>query len=185
MKISFTGTGCSGKSTLLKLCIDHYGDKYQYVTEVTRPLARKGLKINEQGDDATQKAIIKAHISNNKLHDVIMDRCIVDGYAYTTWLYSQGKVSQSVYDFAWDTLRKIVNDIDIIFHTEPLKLKRDGVRSVNRDFQKDIHDMTTELLQGDPWQKIYKGKVVYLTGDVDKRFNDIIMSIEQYECTAR
>ena len=89
MKISFTGTGCSGKSTLLKLCQEKYGDKFEYVTEVTRPIARKGLTINEGGDDSTQRAIIDAHINNNRLKDVIMDRCIIDGLVYTNWLYKK------------------------------------------------------------------------------------------------
>ena len=66
MKISFTGTGCSGKSTLLTKCKEYYGDKFTYVTEITRPIARKGLPINEDGNDDTQKAIIDAHIENNK-----------------------------------------------------------------------------------------------------------------------
>ena len=95
MKISFTGTGCSGKSTLLTKCTEHYGDKFTYVTEVTRPIARMGLPINEDGNDDTQRAIIDAHIENNKLDNVIMDRCIVDGYVYTEWLFNQQKVSDS------------------------------------------------------------------------------------------
>jgi len=181
MKISFTGTGCSGKSTLLAKCREYYDNRFQYVTEITRPIARKGMKINEDGDDMTQTAIIEAHIKNNNLDNVMMDRCIVDGYAYTTWLYSQGKVTESVYTYAWNTLNEIVNDIDIIFHTAPVKMEDDGVRSVNRDFQKDIHDMTTELLEGRPWSEMYKGRVIYLEGDIDKRFNDIKIAIEEHE----
>ena len=100
MKISFTGTGCSGKSTLLQLCQDYYGDRFEYITEVTRPLARKGFKINEDGDDATQRAIIDAHIENNKLSNVVMDRCIIDGYVYTNWLHSLDKVNEETYNYA-------------------------------------------------------------------------------------
>ena len=72
MKISFTGTGCSGKSTLLTKCSEYYGDKFTYVTEITRPIARMGLPINEDGNDETQRAIIDAHIQNNKLDNVII-----------------------------------------------------------------------------------------------------------------
>ena len=173
MKISFTGTGCSGKSTLLKLCQDHYGDQFEYVTEVTRPIARSGLKINEQGGDATQRAIIEAHIQNNKLSNAIMDRCIVDGYIYTTWLYSNNKVTQQVYDYAWDTLGEIINDIDIIFYTAPVEMKDDGERSTNKRFQTDIHEMIGELLKGDPWHKVYTGNLIYLEGSVEERFKAI------------
>ena len=74
MKIGFTGPQCSGKSTLLEKCKEYYGDKFEYVDEVTRPLAREGFKINEGGNDATQKAIIDAHVSNIQKENVIMDR---------------------------------------------------------------------------------------------------------------
>lgn len=181
MRISFTGTGCSGKSTLLELCREYYGDRFQYVTEITRPIARKGLTINEQGGDDTQKAIIDAHLEYNELDDVIMDRCIVDGYIYTTWLFSKGKVSESVYAYAWNTLNEIVDNLDIIFHTAPVEMKDDGVRSTSRNFQQDIHEMTMELLNGNPWFNTFNGKVIFLDGDVDKRFNDIKLAIEQHE----
>ena len=147
------------------------------MTEVTRPIARSGLKINEQGGDDTQRAIIEAHIQNNKLVDVIMDRCIVDGYIYTTWLYSNNKVTQQVYDYAWDTLREIINDLDIIFYTSPVKMEDDGERSTSKIFQSDIHDMIGELLVGDPWHKVYTGKLIYLDGNVEERFNIIKSTI--------
>jgi thymidylate kinase len=183
MKISFTGTGCSGKSTLLKKCTEYYGDRFEYIMEVTRPLARKGFKINEEGDDATQKAIIDAHIENNKLDDVIMDRCIVDGYIYTTWLYGCEKVSVDTHDYAWSTFNNIINDIDIIFYCLPLKMEDDGQRSTSTDFQKDIDDMMKHVLIEDPW-KSFNGKLITLEDKpVEKRFNDIKIAIAEHEHT--
>ena len=181
MKISFTGTGCSGKSTLLTKCKEYYGDRFNYVTEVTRPIARMGHSINEEGDDNTQKAIINAHRQNNKLDNVIMDRCIVDGYVYTTWLYSKDKVTTETHDLAFNTLNEIVNDIDIIFYTYPLEMEDDGERSTDKRFQKDIDNMMTNLLYEDPWFKPYKGNLVILEGDVDKRFNDVKIAIQTHE----
>ena len=184
MKISFTGTGCSGKSTLLKMCQEHYGDKFQYVTEVTRPIARKGLPINEDGNDDTQRAIIDAHIDNNKLTSVIMDRCIIDGYVYTEWLFNQQKVNKETYEYAYNTLDDILNDLDIIFYCCPLEMEDDGERSVNENFQQDIANSMTQLLYQEDWNSAYKGTLVTLEGDVNKRFYDIKKSIEQYEhCT--
>jgi len=184
MKISFTGTGCSGKSTLLKMCQDYYGDKFQYITEVTRPLARKGLPINESGGDETQMAIIDAHIENNKLDNVIMDRCIVDGYVYTNWLYGRDKVHDTTYTYAWETFNEIFENLDIIFYCEPLSMKSDGERSTNTEFQKDIDDMMKYILFEDPW-KNYNQKVIRLENkSVDKRFQDIKIAIKEHEHTA-
>jgi hypothetical protein len=182
MKISFTGTGCSGKSTLLKKCSEYYGDKFTYVTEITRPIARKGLPINEDGNDDTQRAIIDAHFQNNKLTDVIMDRCIVDGYVYTQWLFEKQKVNEETYMYAWNTFNEIIDDLDIIFYCCPLEMEDDGERSVNENFQKDIANNMTMLLYQEPWLQPYKGKLVTLyPDDVDKRFNDIKIAIEEYE----
>jgi dephospho-CoA kinase len=182
MKISFTGTGCSGKSTLLKMCQEYYGDKFQYVTEVTRPLARKGFKINEEGDSATQRAIIDAHIENNKLDDVIMDRCIVDGYVYTEWLFTHQKVDEKTYEYAANTLNKLINDIDIIFYCCPLQMEDDGQRSTSKKFQSDINNIMTMLLYQDDWNSSYNNMLITLEDkDVDKRFKDIKIAIEEHE----
>ena len=181
MKISFTGTGCSGKSTLLDKCREYYGDKFTYVTEVTRPIARKGLPINEDGNSDTQRAIINAHIENNKLDNVIMDRCIVDGYVYTTWLFDQEKVTSDIYEYAWNTLDDILNDIDIIFYCAPVQMEDDGERSINESFQKDIDNMMTQLLFQDDFNRSFKNNLITLEGDVETRFNDIKIAIEQHE----
>ena len=181
MKISFTGAGCSGKSTLLKKCKEHYGDKFEYVTEITRPIARKGLPINEDGNDDTQMAIIDAHIENNKLDNVIMDRCIVDGWAYTMWLFHEGKVSEQTYMHAWDTFNKIVNDMDIIFYCVSLPMVDDGVRSTRERFQLDINSIMTGVMFQPAYFQPYKGKLVTLEGDADERFEVIKTTIGEFK----
>ena len=182
MKISFTGAGCSGKSTLLKKCQEHYGDRFEYVTEVTRPIARKGLPINEDGNNDTQRAIIDAHIENNKLDNVIMDRCIIDGYAYTTWLFDQEKVTSDIYEYAWNTFNDIINDIDIIFYCCPLEMEDDGERSINENFQKDICQIMTHLLYQEPYFQPFRGTLVTLyPDDIDHRFEVIKLAIKEYE----
>lgn len=186
MKISFTGTGCSGKSTLLKLCQEKYGDKFEYVTEVTRPIARKGLTINEGGDNNTQRAIIDAHINNNRLKDVIMDRCIIDGLVYTNWLYKKGKVDHHTHDYAYRAYIELIKDLDIVFHTEPVSMVDDGERSTSFRFQTEIYNLFKRQLERLRYDRInFTGKIVNLEGTVDKRFNDIIMTLQTYECNAR
>ena len=186
MKVSFTGTGCSGKSTLLKLCQEKYGDKFEYVTEVTRPIARKGLTINEGGDDSTQRAIIDAHIQNNRLGNAIMDRCIIDGLVYTKWLYIKGKVDHHTMDYAYTNYINLIKDLDIVFHTEPVDMVDDGERSTSTDFQSEIYKLFKQQLERLKYDRInFTGKIVNLEGSVEKRFNDIIMTLQTYECNAR
>ena len=118
----------------------------------------------------------------NKLDNVIMDRCIVDGYIYTCWLFEKQKVSEETYQYAWNTFHDIVDDLDIIFYCCPLEMEDDGQRSTNENFQKDIATNMTFLLYTEPWDKPYKGKLVTLEDEnVDKRFNDIKIAIEEHE----
>ena len=191
MRISFTGPQCSGKSTLLQQCKTFYGDKFEYVDEVTRPLAREGFEINEGGNDETQKAIIDAHIANIGKENVIMDRCIIDGMAYSYYFLQEEQISWKTWDYCvMEGLRKCLKHMDIIFMTEPVEMEDDGVRSTNEDFRNRINEIFNVyklIFKNDnpnwsPSRGIkFKGKFIYLTGDVEKRFNDVKIAIEQYE----
>ena len=195
MKVGFTGPQCSGKSTLLQKCKEYYGDKFEYVDEVTRPLAREGFEINEGGNDATQKAIIDAHIANITKKNVIMDRCIVDGMAYSFYFLERGQISLETWNYCvTEGLRKCLREMDIIFMTESVKMEDDGVRSTNEDFRnriEEIFDIYKSIFKYvDPYWSPGKGikftgKFIYLTGDVEKRFNDITIAIEEYERNTR
>ena len=41
--------------------------------------------------------------------------------------------------------------------------------------------MISTLLNGYGWKNLYNGRVIYLEGDVENRFNDIKIAIEQHE----
>lgn len=180
MRISFTGPGCSGKSTLLKKCEDYYGDRFEYVKEVTRPALSEGLKINENGDSKTQLYILEEHIRNDSMNNVIMDRCIVDGLVYTTWLYGEDKVTETVMRTYDKVYKELINNLDIIFYTKPVCLVDDGERSTDPKFISDIEYLFENLM----WDmEVYDESpvVIVLEGDVEKRFNDIKIAIKKYE----
>ena len=178
MRISFTGPGCSGKTTLLNKCREHYGDRFDYIEEVTRPALKKGLKINEGGDNETQLFILEEHLKNDKLANVIMDRCIVDGFVYTTWLHLENKVDESVLNQYEKIYLELLDNIDILFYTKPVPLVDDGVRSVDEMFTSGIQNVFELVIQ---LAKVGNTKIVTLEGDVDTRFNDIKIAIEQYD----
>lgn len=195
MKIGFTGPQCSGKSTLLKECKKYYGDKFEYVDEVTRPLARDGFKINEGGNDETQKAIIDAHIANVKKNNVIMDRCIIDGMTYSYYFLERDQISHSTWNYCvMEGLRNCLKEMDIIFMTESVKMEDDGVRSTNESFRTRIEELFNVYKQifecaSSTWSDsrgiMFKGRFYYLSGSVDKRMTDIKIAIEQYERRTR
>jgi len=190
LRIGFTGPQCSGKSTLLNICKEYYGDKFDYVTEVTRPLARDGFKINEAGNDDTQRAIIDAHVDNIELDNVIMDRCIIDGMTYSYYFYERDQISQKTWRYCVTTgLRKCLQKMDLIFMTESVEMEADGMRSTNLEFRdriEEIFNVYRLAFKNDNRQWgdgiRFNGEFIFLTGDVEKRFNDIKIAIEEYEC---
>jgi nicotinamide riboside kinase len=174
MLIGFTGAQSTGKSTLLDLMArDEHFRKCSFVKEVTRKVARRGLNINAHGNDMTQLFILSEHLYNHHAEEncMVLDRCIIDGYIYTKWLFDQGSVSEWVYKHACKLHDILIDRLDVVFYTHPddVPLHDDGVRSVNKQFRSDIIDLYNEYLQTSKLPT----RVVTLRGDVNTRMNTI------------
>jgi nicotinamide riboside kinase len=184
MLVSFTGAQCTGKTTLLKRCkcdVTLLRD-WSYVDEVTRKVKRGGSNINEAGDDTTQLFILSEHLNNHQKpvedQNRMLDRCILDGYIYTRWLFDNGKVSEWVLDYARNLMSHLIDNLDIIFYTQPedVPLISDGVRSVNVTFRQDILDLYEQLFA----EKFHwMNKLVRLRGTVNDRMKTILNKIDE------
>lgn len=186
MIISFTGTGSSGKSTLLSHLRDKNPD-FNFVDEVTRKVKREhGVEINEKGSDVTQKLILVEHLANlaaakkaaNSMF--ILDRCLFDLSIYTTYLHEQGTVTyETIY-----TIDSVISQelkskpYDLLFYTDPadVKLVDDGERSINTEFRDTIADMYEWL-----WVDIERYQpIVKLSGTIDQRLTTIQSTLGKY-----
>jgi len=147
MRIALTGVHSSGKSTLIEaLATEPMFADYTVCPEVTRQL-RSFVKINEEGSDATQVLVINQHVTNVTLFEkMLVDRCIIDGVLYTFYLFSSGRVSRDVMNYAIHAYNKIIDRYDHIFYLEPLPLRNDGVRSVNSEFYNKMKENFTMFL---------------------------------------
>lgn len=180
MLIGFTGAQCTGKTTLLNLCEAEFSD-FKFVPEVTRKVKREGLNINEDGDDITQLFILKEHLQNHikqKNDKWILDRCILDGYVFTKWLYDQGSVSKWVLDYACCLLSLLGDKLDYILYTEPddIPIVDDGERSVNKNFRDDIISIYEYIIKNSastPGVDTWRNKIIRLSGTVDDRMQTI------------
>ena len=178
MIISFTGAQSTGKSTLLEQCKQEYGKRFKYVEEVTRLVKRKyKVPINEYGTDTTQCLIVNQHIINSVKYknNVIMDRCILDGVVYTSWLAKQGQVSSWVVDYSFNVAKMLASKLDVIFFCVPdFDLVKDGERSEDSNFRNEINNMFEFALN----QNEFKNRVVKLCGNIEQRMDIIRNTIK-------
>lgn len=187
MLVSFTGAQSSGKSTLVdKMLNSSKFRTWNYVEEVTRLVKREhSVSINEDGDDNTQLLIMCQHIQNlidyrsnttTGAIGTVLDRCVVDGFIYSKYLHSIGRIDLSTLNISESIYQNTIEDISVIFYTDPndVQLVDDGERSVNEEFRTDIINLYDE------WLDTFTGNVVTLTGDVDSRFNQITNEIEKF-----
>jgi len=179
MRVSFTGAQSTGKTTLLNKCKEIYKN-YKFVDEVTRYVRRTyDVKINEIGGTETQLYILAEHIKNHLRTDenLILDRCILDGYVYTKYQVSQGKVSHSVLEAFNGVYNVLMDKLDYIFYTDPsdVKLVDDGERSTDFKFRDDIINLFEDLITYKMSPK-NREKIVRLKGTVEKR----MQTIEKY-----
>ena len=178
MLIGFTGAQCTGKSTLLERCkllkrSDETFHDFNFVDEVTRKVKREGHNINLDGNDITQLMILNEHLRNHtQTGDWVLDRCILDGYIYSSCLSRKGIVSDWVTRYACELMMLLVERLDIIFYTQPedVPLVGDGTRSVDLNFRQDIINRYEDLFVQDYY---WMDKVVRLYGTVDDRMEQI------------
>jgi len=182
MRVSFTGAQSTGKTTLLNKCKEIYKD-YKFVDEVTRYVRRTyDVKINEIGGSETQLYILAEHIKNHlKLDENLMlDRCILDGYVYTKYQVLQGKVKEDILKAFNSVFNVLFDKLDYVFYTDPsdVKLVDDGERSVDFKFRDDIILLFEDLITHKMSQK-NKEKVIRLKGSVDQRMKTIDKYLKQ------
>ena len=176
MKLAFTGAQSTGKTTLLKeLKRDpDFSLKYDFRDEITRRMQKKGLSINEGGDDITQLLIMNSHIKNSLIDNVIMDRCVLDGLVYTDWMYRKGKIQQWVIEYADNVFKMLIDRYDYIFYLVPeFDIEDDGVRSTDIDFRNEI------VILFEQYIKAWNIPVIKLTGTVEQRLNKIKETINE------
>ncbi len=173
MIISFTGAQSTGKTTLLnELKKWKEFEDYVFIDEITRNVSKLGMNINEKGDDATQTAIMNAHIENLKKGDnLILDRCSLDGVVYTHYLYLHGRVSRDTFDYARQVFIETCLKYDKIFYLKPeFDIVDDGVRSSSVQFRDEIADIFERYIAE---FNLRKWNVVELSGSVEDRLKAI------------
>lgn len=171
MKVVFTGAQGVGKTTLLDImekCVT-FPINFKYIRNSTRNLAKAGYAINENGNGITQLAIMRLHRDCVERDDsFVMDRCALDGFAYTVYLNRHGKVTSGTVKECERLFKESIGRYDVIFYLKPeFPITGDGCRSSNVQYQAEVADIFEELIQK------YSVNVVPLTGTVGDRLKTI------------
>ena len=179
MKICISGAHSMGKTTLVNTLETHDAFKsFQFKTGLTRDLQKAGLSINEGGDDVTQLFVMSKHYANSKIEgDVILDRCALDGFAYSSVILRDYK-DRTFLDALGTIGRKCFQRYDYIFYVRPeLKLENDGVRTIDPIFFENIVQSFNYWLNA---IKTFTNPVpvVEVYGSVEQRVNQIITTLQ-------
>ena len=181
MKISFTGTHSTGKTTLLNaLKISPGYGEFVFHDEITRKVQAQGININENGNNLTQLLILDTHIRNLLSPKFIADRCILDGVVYTEWLYNNYKVDEWVYSYSKNLFKYLIPQYDVLFYLVPeFDIVDDGIRSTNNSFQTEIHSIFKKYID------IFNIPVVQITGTIDNRLEQVNNYIYEQSTTSK
>lgn len=179
MRAAFTGAHSIGKTTLLNECKKKYPD-YIFVDEVTRVVKRNyGININEGGDTETQLYILAEHIKNHLMpgENILLDRCILDGYCYTKYQVLQHKVTENILSAYSEVFSNLFDNLDIIFYPNAadVKLVSDGERSTNVQFRVDMVNIFEEIITY-KLSEAHRSKIIKISGTVEER----LQTIEKY-----
>lgn len=186
-KVVMVGAQGTGKTTILSALQSVHVfcfRQFQFITEVVRELVKtNGIKINEQGDDHTQKLIFNEYLRkfNEIQQPYISDRGLIDVYSYTQYLYNQKNVSwdcmkeidESMNKFYFgDTKEKKTGILHIYFPIE-FGVVDDGVRSTNEDFRTRIDTIIMDNLR----QYVHEDFIYEVNGSANLRFQKIFNKI--------
>jgi thymidylate kinase len=152
VKIALSGTHCSGKTTLAKTLEKKLAKKQFKVScglEVVRDCP---FPVNEQGSGQAQIWIMLTQILTElRLEEsaevVILDRCVFDHLAYAKWLHERERLSSNEFAFLESIAENWskTHPYNIIALLSPLYLIKDGFRSVNARYQKQIQVILSKI----------------------------------------
>lgn len=183
MRVSFTGTGGTGKSTLVSRLSTHlFFENYVLVDSVSRELFAKGIPINEVGDnfDVTQLLVMNKHLEVLLTNEnLLCSRCLLDGFCYTEYLRSQGKVNDAIYNYAHFILEKYLPTYDFIFFIRPeFPLINDGIRSSSEVWRSAIAERFDTNLKKLATDNLVKN-IITITGSVEERIEQVLSHVRK------
>ena len=156
MKIAISGTACVGKTTYIKDFLKNWPMFKTPQNTYRDVLKEKNLPHSSEGTEESQKLILNylvdQAIESSKKDSVILDRCVLDNFVYTSWLFLNGKVSEKFLEESRILTRETLKLYDIIFFiplttVAPVNLVKDDLRDVNPIYREEIDNIFKVYMQ--------------------------------------
>lgn len=116
MRIAVIGPQNTGKSTFVEDFLKEFSH-YKTTNKTYRDVVReKNLKINQLTSAESQREIrdfMCSEIIENKEHNIIFDRCLIDNFVYTTLGYEQGEISKKFVDESEEVMKDSLKYVDL------------------------------------------------------------------------
>lgn len=184
MRISISGTSCTGKSTLIKSFLNRW-PMYNTPSKTYRDVIRESnLSHSSNTSDETQLIILnwmmEEQSKSTKDSKIVYDRCPWDNLAYTLHGNALGKVTDETAAATISFVKESMKNIDIIFwlkYNPAIKIVDDGMRDAKLDYIKQ----TDMVFQGlfDQYMENLEQDVFYPKDDcpaivcIDEHFTSI------------
>ena len=154
MRIAFSGTGNSGKTTLVKSFLYNW-KTYSTPDKTYRDLIEEeDLLHSSQTTTKTQEKILNFMVdqiqSTEKDSNTVFDRCPLDNIAYSMWCneknikgFSNSYVSKQI-----ELMKESMRSLDIIFlcrFDEGQAVVDDGLRDTDKEFIKEVDNIFYSL----------------------------------------
>lgn len=179
MKISISGTHSIGKTTLYKGLKPFLGDWTFGIGSTRKARELLGFPINNEADNynATQMFCLSIDLNNLSIPgNVIMDRCLLDTFIYTQYLWNKDKVSYRVVEtiLSFWKLENHIYDLIVVPDINDVPLVNDDVRSMDMSFRQEIHNQFEAVLKN-------SSRVLKVKGTNEERIQQVLNRIAELQ----
>jgi GTPase SAR1 family protein len=150
MKIAVIGTQNTGKTTYINDFLKKWS-MYKTPDKSYRDLIKnKNLPHSKEGTEESQTEILNCLVDQaiefSKDENIILDRCVLDVLAYSTWLCLNNKVSDKFLDQQRIIVRETLKLYDILFFiplTKAVKIEIEdnGKREIDPIYREEIDNI--------------------------------------------
>lgn len=165
MRIAFSGTANTGKTTLVRDFLTvwtmYSTPEKSYRNLIVENDIQHSKHVTKKGQKAILDFMIEQMKGKTPEDNVVYDRCPLDNIVYSMWANEKGvsDIDDAFISKCISKVRESIKDLDIIFwvpYNENIAISRDGMRETDVDYIKEINNIFEVIYN----QYLYNDKFV-------------------------